>query len=49
MSGSGFGAAIQDVSLYLEARGGCQAGHAHVSEAMAGTAGVLANCEMFFL
>ncbi|OWK61196.1 Guanine nucleotide-binding protein subunit beta-like protein 1 [Lonchura striata] len=35
MSGSDFGAAIQDVSLYLETRGGCQAGHAHVSEVMA--------------
>ncbi|KAI6076278.1 hypothetical protein LUU34_00922400 [Aix galericulata] len=33
--GSGFGAAIQDISLYLEARGGCQVGHAHVSEVMA--------------
>lgn len=49
MSGSDFGAAIQDVSLYLETRGGCQAGHAHESEVMAGKARAPANCEMFSL
>lgn len=49
MSGSGFGAAIQDVSLYLEARGGCQTRHGHVSEAMAGKVTRPANSEMFSL
>ena len=43
LSGPSSGAAVQDVSELPEARGGGQAGHAHVPAALAGKAPCLAT------